>query len=159
MVVNKPSIYYADGKVTVYKNGVFFYETKNKRFNLPIGVYEIFGNIILCGHYKHNYNLKPFEKLEYKNFNFYYGNNPNYASVWDNGDVLIDKKFKNLDIVNLLLKAHEIGHSFYNTELDCDLFAKEILKSLGFNNSQIDAAFKSIVYTDRVKHIHKTLIK
>jgi hypothetical protein len=155
-----PLLFKAEQNSEIYKNGVLFYKTlKNKTFSLPVGNYEIKGKIYPIGVYNYQMKLKPFDKMQIKNYKFFYGKNENCASVFDDGTVILDHKFNDPSPVNLALILHEIAHGFYNTELDCDLFAIEILKSVGFNDTQIKAMFTSGTKTDRIKEIDKKLKK
>lgn len=161
LLLNKPAQLKAITPLKVFRGVNLFYKAKKKKiFTLPPGTYKILGNFdVLNYNFLRGVSLPIPEFNQVKNYAFYYGENPHKATVWDNGDVLISEDLSKLEIIDLLLKLHEIAHSHYTSELNCDLFAIEILKNYGYNDSQIIAALKTIGKTDRFKCIHNKLKK
>lgn len=159
--LNSPAKFKALTPLKIYRGVNLFYRSKkNKTFTLPIGNYEIEGKFLIIERpFFREVNFPEMDHFKNKNYQFNYGVNPNKASVWDNGFVLIDKDFANMELLDLILKLHEIGHSFYKSELNCDKFAVECLKVLGYNDSQIIAGFATIGKTDRHYCLHKYLKK
>lgn len=157
--LDKPSKLEALTNLLITKNNNFFYKaSKGKVFTLPPGEYNFKGLFFVIDfNYSKRLNLKQPDFIKPKDFIYFYGSNPHKASVWENGLMLIDRNFKDVQILDLLLKLHEVAHSFYLSELDCDLFSIEVLKNYGYNDSQIIAALKTIGETERFKCIHNKL--
>lgn len=136
-------------------NGLPFYVKKNNRgvqyFNLPLGVYKVYGNLTKLKkpiRYKLPLIAKKYinKKLP-RNFKIMFGENPNKCTVdLSRNTIFFDNRFRHeTDPTIAFICRHELGHYRYagkgaKSEFQCDTFATYCMLLEGFNPSQIRAA-------------------
>lgn len=148
--VYTPSVYYnnSTSPVEIFNRGGLFYIARPKSlFQLPKGVYSLNSSSI---EFKKEFKreFKPYRPEYFKplpKFEVHRVKNPHKASVFFDGNVFLDESFFDVEqpIIKRAVLYHEEAHQFYKTEAKCDHYAKERLLCLGYNPSQVYAAFKS----------------
>lgn len=157
-------------RVIIFKNGKPFYYRKNKngviRFNMPVGKFELIEGVIKKSPFI-NYPLKKIiapknAMLLPKKTTIVFEPNPNKCSVDIlKGLVIFDTSFKDCpDYVLVWVMGHEFGHYYYRgygqeSEKACDAFSANIMLTMGYNPSQINAAIKEILSDKALAEIRK----
>jgi hypothetical protein len=131
--------------------GILFYSTEGlqpiEQFNLPAGTYSI-----VSGNIKELPNPIPvklasmpmIERIMQKadNFKIIFDVNPNKCTIdWENETITFDDSFMSKTLPEIFFVLyHEMGHVFYVTERYADLFAANLMRKKGYNDSQIGCA-------------------
>ena len=146
----KPSSFLAKDHFNIYENGSLFYSDTFtnvlKRygmivFNLPSGKYNIEGNIMEIQYKKPKLFRLPLT-LYKENINDYeikiVSRADKAAIDHDNKNVYIDPALlqRPIYVMDLIL-SHEMGHCYYDSEINADKFAINTMLELGYNPSQI----------------------
>lgn len=132
--------------------GILFYQTESlvpkvQFFNLPAGNYWVekgwFAETLLPRVYP--LAVLPPPERQYpdpSDFAIEFDNNPNKCSIlWDEQVIVFDNSFKERPYPEVFfILYHEYGHQLYKTEAYADLFATNMMKIKGFNESQIHAS-------------------
>lgn len=153
--------------------GVLFYSTEGLKpvefFNLPEGCY-----FVDTGYFKVlpkpiKSNIMPLPRVQRLmsspyDFTVNFGENPYKCTIdWKTKSILFDNAFKLKPLPEVyFVLYHEFGHTLYNTEKYADLYAANMMKERGYNDSQIGAAqinaLSSMNY-DRKEFVTNHLLK
>jgi hypothetical protein len=146
------------GPVTVYDlAGRVFYSFPVKgSFNLPPGHYLLPDNLLLRTVAPVAYNLPKLPRKERdispKEINVEFGNVPERAVVnVHTGHVVIDTAFfaSLPEYTRKFIALHEVGHTLYNSEWKCDVYAARKMLRMGYNPSQVaKAVINTLKITD-----------
>lgn len=127
------------------KKPFYFFKPKNKKFNLPKGKYYT-NNILKKLQKPLIYNLPKLPKRqrnEIKPVSLLIKKNSSTASIFlDTGQIIVDERkfFKFGKLQRDFVFLHELGHFFYDSEKDADLFACCEMLKIGYNPSQVITA-------------------
>lgn len=142
-----------DDLIIFRSNGeLFFHLPSGKRFmTLPKGSYfvSVKPELLKISKFEYSPVFHKKEKNLQRKHPIKWGINPNKASVYPDGSILMDNGLKAYGLaVILAIYLHELAHDYYFTEYKCDRWAAEKMRKYGWNKSQIDAAFKSTLYDE-----------
>lgn len=124
------------------KKPFYFFQPQNGNFNLPKGKYYT-NNIVSRLQKPLNYKLLKLPKKnrnDLKNVFLTVKKNEATASILlHSGEIIVDKdKFFNFGKMQKdSIFLHEIGHFFYDSEENADLFAANEMLKMGYNPSQL----------------------
>lgn len=156
------------------ERGLLFYNTEPytpriKYFNLPAG-FTLFlevGNIrSLKAPIKQPYQKMPVRQRfreNPENFALDFGDNPNKCSIiWPSKLIFFDKSYLEKPIPFCYFTLfHEFGHQFYKTEEYADMYSRNKMLKMGFNQSQVGEAIIDLLSPagfDRKESIVNSLI-
>lgn len=152
----------------VLQGGLFFYNgTIDKKFNLPVGIFNINGKFEVSKPIDYTEKIKflrPEKKVKFLGIKKeVFTENVNKCSTFiDKGLIVWDKDFYNSlnPLMRKFVRGHELGHYFYFTEKKCDYFSRCMLLIQGYNPSQVNACtYSTLADNNRSNFLYKTLIK
>lgn len=117
----------------------------DRRFNLPVGMYET-ENDLIHSYFKESNNFQIPEPEIFRplpfSFPIIYESNPNKASIdFRKRVITIDPSFIEKPRYDLdFIISHEYGHFIYRTEKFADLYSMKRMLKKGYNKSQIRTA-------------------
>jgi hypothetical protein len=131
--------------------GVLFYSTEGlhpvEYFNLPVGDY-----FVDAGYFKElpkpiKHKPTPLPRAERVmsapyDFNIKFEFNPYKCTIdWQKKTITFDDSFKSKPLPEIyFVLFHEFGHQIYNTEKYADLYAANMMRERGYNDTQIGSA-------------------
>lgn len=152
--VYKKTVFFTKEPVKIYDfRGIIFYDSDfvkkfNGFFSLPRGKYKSdcdfqVKNIVFNDHRK--IKLPPYERNFFHNwdeFKIIFADNPSKCTISHHAKTITyDKQFCNKPLfVPYFILAHEMGHNYYEDEINADRFAVKKMLHWGFNLSQIGLA-------------------
>lgn len=178
IVSHKSGFISSSPEVQIEKDGMPFYYMKRKgrfiMFNMPVGNYELVKGLVTAKPFI-DYPLLDLPDVKGTlptNIKIHYKENPNKCSVdISNKKVMhvwFDNSFKHFPSwVRDWILGHEAGHYLYHghglqSEINCDLFACNVMFAKGLNPSQIQAAIdcalgEKMISEHRKEFIYKSL--
>lgn len=148
LVINKKTgLFSKAAKVVILdeNNEIFYsYNPKGGLFNLPKGIYYTENELLQVRPLNYKIPTLPLlpkrTKLNISDFTVILTNNPHKASIYlEMGEIRIDKNFwqRINKVQREYVLSHELGHLFYVSEKQADLYAAKKMLEVGYNPSQI----------------------